>query len=60
MLSEFDTAVVLSRVGHEDEKITYGKVNEIKNRDLGRPPFTVVMPAKLHPVEQDFIDTHEK
>jgi diphthine synthase len=60
MLSGFDTAIVLSRAGHEDEKITYGKISEMKNRDLGRPPFTVLVPAKLHPAEQDFIDTYKQ
>lgn len=57
MLSEFESAVVLSRVGHEDEKITYGKISELKNKGLGRPPFTVLVPAKPHPVERDFLDS---
>ncbi len=54
MLSEFDDAIVLSRAGRPDERITYGKIRELKTRDLGRPPITVLVPAKLHPVEQDF------
>ncbi|HSB47483.1 MAG TPA: diphthine synthase [Candidatus Bilamarchaeum sp.] len=57
LLSDFDFAVVLSRVGERDEKITYGKINELKNKELGRPPFCVIMPAKLHPVEQEFLDS---
>jgi diphthine synthase len=57
MLSEFEKAVVLSRVGHEDEKISYGAITELKKQELGRPPFTVLVPAKLHPVERDFLDS---
>ncbi|MCI0503833.1 diphthine synthase [Candidatus Micrarchaeota archaeon] len=56
MLSEFASVIVLSRAGHDDEKISHGSPEELKNRDLGRPPFTVLVPAKLHPAEQDFID----
>jgi diphthine synthase len=55
LLSEFDHAIVLSRVGEKDEKITYGKIIELKNKELGRPPFCVIIPAKLHPVEQEFL-----
>jgi diphthine synthase len=56
MLSGFDTAVVLSRVGEEDEKITYGKISGLKGKDLGRAPFCVIIPAKPHPMEQEFLD----
>jgi diphthine synthase len=56
MLAEFDKAVVLSRVGLPDERITYGKINELKNLDLGKPPFTIIVPAKLHPVEEEFLE----
>lgn len=56
MLSGFGSLIVLSRVGYDDEKISCGAPEELKNRDLGRPPFTVLVPAKLHPAEQDFIE----
>src|SRR5512143_1058342 len=53
MLSEFDSAVVLSRVGEEDEKLSYGKIAELKGKSLGRPPFCVIIPASLHAVEKE-------
>ena len=56
MLSEFGSAVVLSRVGEEDEKVTYGKVAELKKEDLGRTPFCVIVPATLHAVEKEYLD----
>ncbi len=57
MLSEFGSAVVLSRIGADDEKITYGTIEELKGKELGRPPFTVVIPAKLHPMEEEYLET---
>jgi diphthine synthase len=57
MLSEFDKVIVLSRVGHEDEKLSFGKISELKDQSLGRVPFTIIIPAKLHPMEQEFLQT---
>jgi diphthine synthase len=57
MLSEFKEAVVLSRVGHEDEKISWGAVSGLKKKDLGRAPFTIIVPAALHPMEQEFLES---
>lgn len=56
MLSEFDSAVVLSRVGEEDELLSYGKVPELRKRELGRAPFCVIIPASLHAVEKEYLD----
>jgi len=57
MLSEFDLAVVLSCLGGHNERISYGKIKELKEIELGRPPFTVIIPAGLHPVEEEFLET---
>ncbi|MBI5227260.1 diphthine synthase [Candidatus Micrarchaeota archaeon] len=68
MLKEFDSLcsgfVVLSRAGCDDEKIVYGKISElikqseIKNEkiDLGKPPFAIIVPAKLHPIEEEHLN----
>ncbi len=55
MLEGFGSVVVLSRVGEKDEKITYGRMADLRKRDLGRPPFCVIVPAKLHAVEEEFL-----
>jgi diphthine synthase len=56
MLSEFENAVVLSRLGENDEKVLIGKVSELAKRtDLGKPPFCVIIPAKLHVVEEEYL-----
>ncbi len=51
----FDNIIILSRVGHPDEKITYGPRAELKKKDLGKPPFCFCIPAKLHPVEEEYL-----
>ncbi|MEW6748911.1 MAG: diphthine synthase [Candidatus Micrarchaeota archaeon] len=55
MLSEFDSAIVLSSLGYPDERISYGKIGDLKKKDLGRPPFTVIIPARLHAVEEEYL-----
>jgi len=51
----FDKLVVLSRVGHPDEKITYGSRTKLKSKNLGKPPFCFAIPAKLHPIEEEYL-----
>lgn len=57
MLSGFDHAIVLSRVGEHDEKITYGRISDLRKMDLGTVPFTMIIPAKLHIVEEEFLSS---
>ncbi len=56
MLSEFGMAVVLSRLGENDEKISYGEIDDLKNKNLGKPPFSVIIPATLHPIEEEYLE----
>jgi len=55
LLSEFQTAIILSRLGENDEKINYGTIDELKKKNLGKPPFSVIIPAKLHPIEEEYL-----
>jgi len=48
--------IVLSRVGYKDEKITYGKLDELKKKELGRPLLVFIVPAKLHPLEKEYLE----
>lgn len=54
-----DALVVLSRLGEKDEKIIYGEIEKLKNADLGKPPFSIIIPAKLHMVEEEYIEFHK-
>ena len=58
-LSEFENAVVLSRLGEEDEQITFGSIPGLLGKDLGKPPFTLIIPAKLHVVEEEYLDWYK-
>jgi len=60
MLSEFEYAVVLSRLGEKNEKISYGKISELMKKDgniLGKPPFSIIIPAKLHMIEEEYLNS---
>ncbi len=54
-----DALVVLSRLCEKDEKIIYGEIEKLKNADLGKPPFSIIIPAKLHMVEEEYIEFHK-
>lgn len=62
MLSEFGYAVVLSRLGEKDEMITCGRVDTLKGKGpgtLGKTPFSIIIPAKLHPLEEEYLNIHK-
>ncbi len=49
--------VVLSRIGNKDEKLNYGFIPELLERDLGRLFFTLILPASLHPMEKEYLES---
>ncbi|MFH1221968.1 MAG: diphthine synthase [Candidatus Micrarchaeota archaeon] len=57
-LAEFEYAVVLSRLGEKGEQIIFGKVAQLIEdvKYLGEPPFTIIIPAKLHIVEEEYLE----
>ena len=59
MLSEFENAVVMSKLGEEGEQITYGSISELLGKNLGDPPFTIIIPAKLHIVEEEYLEWYK-
>lgn len=44
---------VLSRVGARDEKICFGEIGALKKAALGKSPFIMIVPGKLHFTEED-------
>ncbi len=48
--------IVLSRVGYPDEKITYGTIEKLKEKDLGKTLFILIVPAKLHVIEEEYLE----
>jgi len=45
-----------ARVGREDQKLWYGKLKELANKDLGKEPHSLVVPSKLHFTEKEFLE----
>lgn len=48
-------AIVLSRVGYPDEKVSYGEIGKIMDAGLGSPPFCIVIPSTLHEMEEEYL-----
>ena len=45
-----------ARVGREDQKLWYGKLKELANKDLGKEPHSLIVPSKLHFTEKEFLE----
>ncbi|MBI5223094.1 diphthine synthase [Candidatus Micrarchaeota archaeon] len=54
-LSEFGDLIVISKAGDNNQKITFTNAQEIKKQNVGSPPFVVIVPAKLHIVEEEYL-----
>ncbi|MFA5381594.1 MAG: diphthine synthase [Candidatus Micrarchaeia archaeon] len=49
--------LILSRIGYEDKKILFGKLNEIKNKSVEiKSPFIIIIPGKLHFLEEEWLN----
>lgn len=51
-----DKVVVLSRLGGEDKKITYGRIDDLLRANLGQPPSILILPGKLHFMETEALE----
>jgi diphthine synthase len=49
-------AVACARIGSKDQKIIYAKLSELKGMDYGKPPYCIIIPAKLHFMEEEFLE----
>ena len=45
-----------SRVGHDDQKLISGKLKNLINIDMGPPLHSLVIPGKMHEIEQNAFD----
>jgi len=52
-LKEDDLAVVVARAGWSDPLVACGKADELIEREFGSPPHTLMVPARLGPVEEE-------
>ncbi len=47
--------VGIARLGSKDQKIAFGKARDVMNVKFGEPPHCLVVPGKLHFVEENFL-----
>lgn len=48
--------ILLSRVGSEREKMWYGTISQLKRKNLGEPPYTIIIPGELHYMEKEALE----
>jgi diphthine synthase len=55
VLNEDTLAIAVARATAEDEQIFVGKLSDLKNKDLGGPPHSLIIPGHLHYSEIEFL-----
>ena len=53
VISEDKKVVVLARAGSLEPKIVYGKIKDLINYDFGKPLHCIIIPGKLHFMEEE-------
>ncbi|WP_292461257.1 diphthine synthase [Methanothermococcus sp.] len=53
ILNEDTKVVVVARAGSLKPKIVYGKIKDLVNYDFGKPLHCIIIPGKLHFMEED-------
>lgn len=56
ILSEETVVIGVARIGHPDYKIITGTIKEIKDKDFGEPLHSIIIPGKMHHIEEDAIN----
>ncbi len=56
VFTEDTEIVVFGRAGDENPLILYGKVRDLMNKDFGNPPFVIIIPARLHFSESEYLE----
>ena len=49
-------AVACARLGSPSPTIKYGKINKIKDEEYGKAPYCLIIPAKLHFMEEEALE----
>ena len=53
VFTEHTLCIGCARLGSDDKKIKIGRAEELLKQNFGKPPFCLVVPAKLHFVEEE-------
>lgn len=55
-INEDTLAIGVARIGHDDQKLVSGKLKDLLTVDMGPPLHSLVIPGKMHEIEQNAID----
>lgn len=55
VFSEETLVIGCARIGCDDQHIKAGKAKDLKNMDFGKPPHCLIIPGKMHFVEEDML-----
>ena len=53
VISEEMMVLVIARAGFPTQKYVYGKIASLIKEDFGPPPHTIIVPGRLHYIEED-------
>ena len=56
VISQLDRILVLERLGFDGEKVFYLTANDVLERKWDNPPYSIIIPGKLNPVEQEILE----
>ena len=51
--------LILSSIGKENSKVAYGEVGQLKKMKFSNPPHCLILPAKLHFIEEELLEFYE-
>jgi diphthine synthase len=57
LITKSSIVAAVARVGSEDQKIVSCTLEEMANTDLGSPLHSLVIPGKMHPLEEEMLAT---
>ena len=60
LFTEQTKLIGCARIGTPTQKILYAPINELEEENFGRPPHTLIVPGKLHEVEEEMLNEMSK
>jgi diphthine synthase len=55
VLSDESRVIAIARLGWPDQRIVHGSAAQLRALDLGPSPHAIIVPGKLHPVEEEML-----
>lgn len=59
VISDSTNMIGVAKLGSRDQKIKYGKARDLLRENFGNAPFCLIVPGKLHFMEEDFLKQYK-